>query len=78
MKAIVFDFQSETDYKIISVMAKRLGAKIKLVSDTGLGKLKEKSLTDEEKEDIGMVNLIKEADLSDRVSYSEFMKMIGR
>jgi len=78
MKAMVYDFQSEMDFKIISDMVKRLGAKIKLVPETETGKINKKKLSDEEKEDIGMVMLIKEADLNERVPRSEIMKILGK
>jgi len=38
MKAMVYDFQSEMDFKIISDMVKRLGAKIRPVTETHIEK----------------------------------------
>jgi len=73
MKAMVYDFQSEMDFKIISDMVKRLGAKIKLVPETETGKINKKKLSDEEKEDLGMIHFMKQVNRSENVTREEVM-----
>lgn len=65
METLVLKSETKSELKIIADLAKKLG-------------IKARYLTEEEKEDIGMVNAIKQGDVGRYVDRDEFIKKLRK
>lgn len=65
METLVLKSETKSELKIIADLAKKLG-------------IKARYLTEEEKEDIGMVNAIKQGDVGRYVDTDEFIKKLRK
>jgi len=65
MEALVLKSETKSELKIIADLAKKLG-------------IRARYLTEEEKEDIGMVNAIKQGDVGRYVDTDDFIKKLRK
>ena len=65
MQTLVLESKSSVDIKLIAEIAKKMGIKAKI-------------LTDEEKEDIGMLNAIMKGKTGQYIDNEDFVKMLKK
>ena len=65
MQTVLLKSNSSSDLKLLTELAKKIGVSVRFLSD-------------EEKEEFGLMQLIKEADRSQKVPREKVMKKLGK
>ena len=65
MQTVLLKSNSSSDLKLLAELAKKIGVSVRFLSD-------------EEKEEFGLMQLIKEADRSQKVPREKVMKKLGK